>query len=156
MPDNSDELVLVVSKSDQETLMGLIRRELVSIPVSHWGFFFPCHIAVWRFIEIKRPGSIGTLKATYRDEPCFEGAGSKWFCEVLGDNETYLNLLEAIMYPMTLDAATSARERVRQRGFFLDDELQPLDPEIVQQLAELVLKEVDEGISSGLIDSPRP
>lgn len=151
MSTDRSALTSSLKESDQEILMQLIRRELVSIPIEHWGFFFPCHIAVWRFIETKYPGVIGPLKATYSDEPYFEGRGASWFCEVLADNSEYLDLLEAIMYPITSNAPQAVRERVRHRGFFFDNEIGQIDAKIVQELAKIILEKVDEGMGKRLI-----
>ena len=38
-----------------ELLADLIVHELWSIPADKWGFFFPAHIALWRFIRSTRP-----------------------------------------------------------------------------------------------------
>src|SRR5215471_16238794 len=71
MPSDRGERASRSNASDADLLMKLIRTELVSIPIEHWGFFFPAQVAVWRFIEAKRPGVLGELKATFRDEPYF-------------------------------------------------------------------------------------
>ncbi len=109
--------------SSSDLLNELLRAEMSTIPIEHWGFFFPGHVAVWRFIEAKRPGVLGPLKAGFRSEPYFEGKGATWFCEVLGNDEQYLDLLEAIIYPVTSKAPAGVRERVLERGFFHDDML---------------------------------
>ena len=50
-------------------LQDLLRKEFVSIPIEHWGYFFPCHVAVWRFIQTARPGILGELQAGFDEEP---------------------------------------------------------------------------------------
>lgn len=137
--------------SDADLLNRLMRTEMTNVPFEHWGFFFPGHVAVWRFIEAKRPGVLGQLKAAFRSEPYFEGKGATWFCDVLGNDEQYLDLLEAIIYPVTSKASTAVRERVLERGFFLDNEILALDAESVRRLAEVVLSKVDEGVRKRLI-----
>jgi len=123
----------------------LLRKELCSIPIAHWGYFFPCHVAVWRFIEAARPGAIGGLDAGYDSEPYFKGRGSDWFCEMLGNDEGYLTLLENIMYPL-VDALTS---EIIERGFLTDTEASGIDENMVRHLEELVLCRVDEAIAQG-------
>jgi hypothetical protein len=151
MSSNTDGSASRSQTSDGDLLMKLVRTELVSIPIEHWGFFFPMHVAVWRFIEAKRPGVLGGLKATFRDEPCFHGKGARWFTRVLGNRADYIDALEAIMYPITRDAPTETRERVRDRGFFFDSEIPPIETTLVRQLASTVLDEVDKAIHDGLI-----
>ena len=134
--------------SHEHMLTQLMQTELVSIPVEQWGFFFPLHVAVWRFIEAKRPGTLGPLKATFREEPYFHGKGATWFTSALGGRDDYLDLLEAIMYPITRNTPAELRERVRARGFFLDSEIPPLDVTLIRRLANIVLREVDSAIES--------
>jgi len=131
--------------------MDLIRAELANVPIDHWGFFFPCHVAVWRFIQVMRPGILSELKAYFKDEPVFEGKGATWFCEELGSQEEYLDLLEAIMYPITRDAPPGVREAVQRRGFFRDEEIPSIDAGTVQRLAEVVLRSVDQAAAAGQI-----
>ena len=152
MATNDDDSRLSPEKSDADLLQQLIRAEMRNIPIEHWGFFFPCHVAAWRFIEAKRPEILGPLKAGFRSEPYFEGKGARWFCHVLGNQSEYLDLLEAIMYPITRDASTAIRERVLARGFFKDSEIPPLDPQVVERLAQIILEEVDQGERNGLIN----
>ena len=132
-------------------LMDLVRTELVNIPVANWGFFFPCHVAVWRYIERMRPGVFGELKAYFKGEPSFEGKGASWFCEDLGSNEDYISALEAIMYPITSSASSALRQVVTQRGFFRDEEIPPIDAAVVDRLASMVLGAVDRAVSAGQI-----
>src|SRR5262245_61272407 len=134
-----------------ERMMELIRAELVNIPIEHWGFFFPCHVAVWRFIQVMRPGSLPELSARFDKEPVFRGVGSVWFCGTLGNRDDYIDQLEGIMYPVTKEASPKIREAVRVRGFFREKELPPLDPLAVGRLAIIVLREVDAAIASGTI-----
>ncbi len=117
----------------------LLQSELSNIPLEHWGFFFPCHVAVWRFIELERSGILGGLDAGFDVEPYFRGRGSEWFCDTLGNRDEYLCLLEAIMYPLVDSLPVSARER----GFLLLDEVPPLDAPTIEALSEFVLSEAD-------------
>jgi hypothetical protein len=126
-------------------LSDLLRRELSTVPVRQWGYFFPVHLAVWRFIEAERPGVIGDLKAGYDREPYFEGTGSEWFCGTLGNNEQYLDLLERLMYPIANQLTATAKAR----GHLLQSEVPQIDPESVNRLADLVLLEVDAALASG-------
>ena len=60
-----------------ELLADLIVHELCSIPADKWGFFFPAHVALWRFIRTTRPDVLGELSAEYTDEPVFHGRGAE-------------------------------------------------------------------------------
>ena len=40
--------------------MGSPERELCAIPLTYWGFFFPCLVAGWRFVEERVPGVLGS------------------------------------------------------------------------------------------------
>src|SRR5262245_17625669 len=104
---------------DPATLLTrLLRNELTSVPIEHWGHLFPAHVAVWRFIEAMRPGVLAPLKAHFSDRPHFEGQGSSWFVDVLGNRDDYLDLIEGIMYPITRNASPAVIDAVRGRGFF--------------------------------------
>ena len=130
-------------------LQDLIRKELLSIPIGQWGYFFPCHVAVWRFIEARRPGVLGELRAGFDAEPYFKGKGSGWFCGTLGNRGPYLDSLEEIMYPI----ADGLSQEARARGFLLADEGPAIDLDQVKRLAEIVLSEVDRAVESGLVSS---
>lgn len=126
------------------SLEGLLRKELLNIPFAHWGYFFPCHVAAWRFIQDKRPGVLGDLNAGYNTEPYFKGKGADWFCGVLGEQEEYIACLEAIMYPLT----SQLSEKSRARGFAYEEELPALDFDAIRILASVILKTVDGSVSS--------
>jgi len=137
--------------SDRELLTSLIRREFVTIPIDQWGFFFPCLLATWRFIERKRPGVLGPAKGGFDTEPYFEGRGARWFMEGLTSHDRFVGLLEAIMYPITRDAPDRVRDRVRERGFFLDAEIPEIPSDLVDELAAVILAEVDRAEAAGSI-----
>jgi hypothetical protein len=137
--------------SDRELLTSLIRRELVTIPIDQWGFFFPCLLATWRFIEKKRPGTLAPAKGGFDTKPYFEGRGARWFMEGLTSNDRFVELLEAIMYPITRDAPERVRDRVMQRGFFLDEEVPEIPSALVDELAAVTLVEVDRAVAAGSI-----
>jgi hypothetical protein len=130
-------------------LQELLRKELVSIPIEHWGYFFPCHVAVWRFIQALRPGVLGELQAGFDNEPYFKGRGSEWFCGTLGNHGPYLDALEAIMYPL----AGALDQAARGRGFLLETEGPTVELGQVRRLADVVLAQVDEGIEGGFISA---
>lgn len=121
------------------SLETLLRTELLSIPFEHWGYFFPCHVAAWRFIQDTRPGILGELQAGYDTEPYFKGKGAEWFCGVLGEQEEYIACLEAIMYPLT----SQLSEKSKARGFPYEEELPPIDLDDIRALASAILKTVD-------------
>src|SRR5262245_1043654 len=132
-------------------MMELIRAELVNIPVEHWGFFFPCHVAVWRFIQVMRPGALPEISARFERQPVFRGTGSVWFCETLGSRDDYIDQLESIMYPITKEAPPKVRDAVLGRGFFHEEELPPINRVAVERLVTIVLSAVDDAIASGAI-----
>ncbi len=124
---------------DEARLEQLLRRELQSIPIEHWGFFFPLHVGVWRFIEEKRPGVLGSLDAGFRGEPYFKGKGADWFCHVLGNDPRYIELLESILYPLVHELGP----KLPGMDFVPEDQLPPLVGTEVSELARVVLAAVD-------------
>lgn len=125
---------------DGRLLGDLIRKELLSIPLAQWGYFFPCQVAAWRFIEICRSGHLGPLDAGYDSEPYFFGKGADWFCRELGNSEPYLDLLEAIMYPLVESLPIAAKVR----GYLNDaSEIPEIDGTTIEQLAKFILAKVD-------------
>lgn len=126
-------------------LMMLLRRELAAIPVEHWGYFFPGHVAVWRFLEQVRPGLLGTLQAGYRGRPYFRGRGSDWFTNVLGERADYLDALESIFYPLADELAPVLPDR----DSFREQELPAIDEKKVEALASSVLRAADEALAGG-------
>jgi hypothetical protein len=135
------------SPLDALLLGDFLRRELVAIPIEHWGYFFPCHVAVWRFIQAKRPGTLGDLNAGYDKEPYFQGRGAEWFCSILGNHNAYLDLLERIMYPLAAALPSSSRER----GFLQEAEVPTIDSGAIEELASVVLSEAESAVELGLI-----
>lgn len=130
-------------------LGALVRRELAALPIEHWGYFFPIHAAVWRFIEERRPGVIDGLNAGYKGEPYFKGRGAEWFVGALGNTEEYISLLEQVMYPLSRQLAPLLRERDSLR----EEELPDLSPDLMGKLAVVVLTAVDRGISEGKLSA---
>lgn len=124
---------------DGPRLKALLRRELAAVPVEHWGYFFPIHVAVWRFIEETRPGFLGQLSAGFKGEPYFRGRGADWFVGTLGNTEDYISLLEEIMYPLTRRLAPL----LAGHDSFREDELPEISSDLTQRLATVVLREVD-------------
>jgi hypothetical protein len=131
----------------RESLAALLRREITSIPIAQWGYFFPCHVAVWRFIEAHRPGVLGVLSAGYTKEPYFRGKGADWFCGVLGNQGDYLSLLERVMYRLVDDLPAEAKTR----GFLLEHEIPALDLDTIGELSRVVLAHLDTAIEKGTI-----
>ena len=115
-----------------------------------WGSFFPCLISVWRFIEVRRPGILGELRAGYDSEPYFEGKGSEWFCSVLFNNDEYIQLIEEIMYPAAIDVKTK-HPKAFERGSLDLSEAPKIDLDKTARLAEIVLASVDEAVKAGSI-----
>ena len=123
-------------------LRELIRSELLSIPLDQWGFFFPVHVAVWRFLHGLKPTLIGELDAGYDGEPYFKGRGAEWFITSVTNNPRYVELVEDIMYRVTSRLPPSSFER----GFVSESELPPLDPAIVDQLRTVVRSQVQNAV----------
>ncbi len=138
-------------ESPSARLMDLLRAELVNVPLDAWGFFFPCHVAVWKFIEVERPGVLGPINARFHGQPVFIGKGATWFCQELGEVEGYFDALEAIMYPLLRNATPILRQKVIERGCFYPEELPDIDPAPVERLAELALHAVDRAVAAGRI-----
>lgn len=132
--------------TEPASLDGLLRRELLNIPLEHWGYFFPMQLAVWRYLRGRRPALLGELEAGYDQEPYFKGRGSDWFCTSLGNDLEYLDLLEAIMYPL-VDALP---RQAHDRGFVRSNELPDIDAATVARLEEIVLDRADRAIRVGL------
>lgn len=132
---------------EADLLHRLLLNELAAIPVENWRFFFPAHVAVWRFIEEVRPGVLGELSAGFDEEPYFRGRGAEWFCGSLGESSAYLDKLEHIMYSVVngLDRATL------QQGVVSRGDVPPLDDESVTQLGQIVLEEVDRALATGAL-----
>jgi hypothetical protein len=127
------------ARDDGNFLRGLIEAELVATPLVHWAYFFPCHVALWRFIEATRPGVVGPLSAGFDTEPYFAGKGADWFYGELSNYEDVLGPVERIMYSATDHLPASAK----QRGFLTAGEVPPVDVEVCRQLARAVLSRVD-------------
>ena len=131
--------------SDALKLAELIRGELSAIPFDMWGYFFPCQVGVWRFIELKRPGVLGELKAGYDSEPYFKGKGSTWFCDVLFNDEEYVPLVEDIMYSV-VESLKSNHPNVFAKGSLSPLEVPQIAMEKTQHLAAIVLGAVDKAL----------
>ena len=84
--------------ADGSLLQGLIRAELGRLRLDHWGYFFPAHLAVWRFIREQRPSALDEVKCGYDTQPWFSGRGAHWFMETLVNRDDFVDLVEAIMY----------------------------------------------------------
>ena len=135
------------SLGDGQLLKLLLTRELQSLGVNKWGFFFPCYLAIWKFIEIRRPQALGSLNAGYDSEPYFKGKGATWFTEVLPENLIILDLIESVMY----DAAKSVNSTIIERGFMLSHEVPQLNIGQIDRLVTSVLAEVDNALKNNLI-----
>lgn len=126
-----------MSTEDREHRMleSLIRTELASIPLDGWRQFAPCHIAVWRFIEQTQPGILGPLNVgSSGGDLQFSGEGASWFCEIVSENEEYLDAVERIMYPLV----PRIPRRAFDRGFLYENEVPGLDEQAVRELATVV------------------
>ena len=122
-----------------EVLLEYLEAELCNIPIEHWGFFYPCHVGVWRFIGDTWPGILGELQSGFDEEPYFRGKGSEWFCDTLGNDEAYLEAVERIM-TLVVDGVSSG---AKDRGFVAVEELPELPMEAVARLLSAVQAQVD-------------
>ena len=116
-------------------LARLLEEELRATPLEKWGFMFPGHVAVWRFIEDSMPGVLGPLRARFGDEPEFEGQGADWFVTEVVDRDDYLDILDGLMR----SAVDQLRPEAVDRGFVMADEPIVLSILDVQALAAVVL-----------------
>jgi hypothetical protein len=139
-----------MTSRDALTLSELIRTELLAVPIAMWGSFFPCLVAIWRFIELRRPGILGELRAGFDSEPYFEGKGSEWFCTVLFNDEEYIQLVEQIMYPVAIELK-AGHLRALERGSLNASDVPKIDTDKTGRLAELVLVSVDKAVTEGSI-----
>jgi hypothetical protein len=87
----------------------LLDLELKGIPLEHWGFFFPCHVAAWRFIRERRPDLLGEIDCGYDHEPWFKGKGATWFLSSVVKDSEYLEGVEGIMYPLATKLVSKGR-----------------------------------------------
>lgn len=137
-----------MEKHDTALLEQLIREEFMNIPIMKWGYFFPCTIAIWRYIEERWPGTLGEVHASYRDEPVFEGWSAEWFCAVLLNNTVILDTLESIMYP----AIHFVKGPAVERGFVkLESEIPPVSAADLNQLITEIIREVESALSNGTL-----
>lgn len=137
-----------MSPNNAQLLQELIKNELSTVPLENWRYFFPCSVAVWRFIELQFPGVFGPLQAGFDTEPFFIGKGAKWFCDVLQNDEEYLDLLESIMYEVVRKLGKHSKER----GFLIKAETPELNGETINQLAQVIASKLEEGIKSSQIE----
>lgn len=120
-------------------LNDLLRKKLSSVRFKFWLDYFPCNLAVWRFIEISRPNTLGELNAGFDNGQYFLGKGSQWFTNVLLQNDDYLNAVDSII----TDVVTVIAPRNRFRDFLYETEVPELNKEKVKSLGKLVLELVD-------------
>jgi hypothetical protein len=113
-------------------LEALLRREFVSTPLAHWGFFFPVTVAVWRFIQSEWPGAVGELHCGFDTEPYFAGDGAEWFIDSVLADERVLNPIERLAYA----ASNALPQSAVSRGFIKQEELTALNARDVEQLVE--------------------
>ena len=122
----------------------LLRSELCNIPFEQWGFFFPCHVAAWRYIRERRPDLLGEINCGYSQEPWFHGTGAEWFVTVVANDPQYLAGIEAIMYPLAAAVASS----ISRSGCVSQQSLPELDT-IGMGMAEEALQRLSEPVDSG-------
>ena len=139
--------------ADATSLAELIKEELSTLRLEHWEYFFPVEAATWRFIEKARPGALPPLDAGFSEgEPYFAGKGAEWFLNTLFNREDVLALVEKIMYPAFDKLPLGARDR----GYLRGQEVpawweRAIDPKVIEQLASIVLANVDDARAAGLI-----
>lgn len=115
-------------------------KALSQVPTENWGYFFPCMIAIWRFLYSERPGLLGLLDAEYAGEPLLRGESARWFMNEIMDDSEVVDLLEQLMYPLCRDL--SGRGLFR-RGLIRPEDLQTLDQSVLTRLVDAVVKKAD-------------
>lgn len=109
------------TSADVEHFTGLLRAELVAIPLEHWGYFFPATVAIWRFVQQSRPDLLGALSAGYKREPWFRGHGALWFTSDLLNAPSVVEALDVLMRSVADAVPSSAWDR----GFLTSAEVVP-------------------------------
>lgn len=133
--------------NDYSTLRTLIRNELSAVPIEHWGYYFPCHVAVWRFLEAARPGVLDALAAGYDTEPYFLGKGSSWFVNRLGNDLEYLDVVDKIMR-VVVDSLGS---KLREKSNLDVNQMPEIDELLIARLARISLEKLDRDAADGRI-----
>jgi hypothetical protein len=123
------------TSAEVDRFTDILRAELVSIPLEHWGYFFPATVALWRFIRLSRPDLLGELSAGYKGEPWFRGQGSQWFTSELLNDSRVVDGLDVLMRAMADVVPPSAWDR----AFLTSAEVVPPHAETVAALVAAVV-----------------
>ena len=117
-----------------------IRTELLNLPLEHWSRLFPVQVALWRFLEEVRPGTLALKRAGFDSEgPYFVGSGAAWFVDVLWDDEAF-DLALAILEPVVIHLKGLPSH---PSDLITDDRLPTLDPSACHALATFVCDRID-------------
>lgn len=115
-------------------MAALLERELRAMPIEHWAFMLPAHLAVWHFIEELCPGVLGPVVARSGDPPDFEGDGASWFVGSVTSDPGYLDAVDGVMRSAVDELPASAIAR----GFLISAEPMSLPRDLVTTLTERV------------------
>jgi hypothetical protein len=117
-----------------------IRAELLTIPLEHWSQLFPVQVALWRFLEEARPGTLTLKRAGFdRNGPYFAGSGADWFSDVLWDDEAF-DFALAILDPVVIHLKGLPSHPF---DMVTEDRLPALDPAACHALATLACDRID-------------
>jgi len=117
-----------------------IRTELLNLPLEHWSQLFPVQVALWRFLEKARPGTLSLKRAGFdNDGPYFVGSGADWFYDALWDDKAF-ELALAILEPVVIHL-----KGLPSHPFDLvtEDRLPSLDCTLCDALAVLACDRID-------------
>ncbi len=126
-------------------LVDLLKARIKGVPIENWGYFYPCHLAAWDFIESKWPGKLGPVKSGFDSEPWFQGPKSDWFEDLISNNVEYVELVEKILTKV----ADNLKKDVLDRGFLMNEESLSLDVASISNLEHVIEQAVKAGVKSG-------
>lgn len=133
-----------MKKTAHEVLLeGLIKNELSNIPLSFWGYFFPCYVATGKFIHEIRPDILGEIKAGFTTEPYFEGDNAEWLVNKLGNETAFIDIVEELMMNIINRTPPAQKERILERGFYQIEELPEIDVTAIRGLVSIIIHRID-------------
>jgi hypothetical protein len=125
------------------SLQEALKVELSSIPLEHWPGHFPCIIAILRFLECARPGTVRLERAGVDEGgPYYSGAGVGWFLDTVWEDPDVRELADAIMLEVVVALRALPRDPDGM-DFVRHDRLPPLPANQIDRLEGLVLSRVD-------------
>lgn len=131
-----------------QRFVDLFRAELSSIPIEHWGYFFPATVALWRIIEEIRRGVLGEVNAGYDEEPYFKGKGSEWFVSELLNAEEVMVVVDRLMR----DTVARIPKELLASGSIRIGDVPSIEESDAERLVTVTLAFVDEAAAAGRIN----